>query len=105
MAGPGQVGGLVEAPETEPAAGSVAAVADATAHLVALQRANRAIKVNIGGAERYAAVEDAAASAQDAADRASSGDVPLWLVAVAGAAVALAVLGVVSLVSSRRRKG
>ena len=38
----------------------MAAVADATAHLVALQRANRAIKVNIGGAERYAAVEDAA---------------------------------------------
>ncbi|WP_455836657.1 ATP-dependent helicase [Pseudarthrobacter siccitolerans] len=32
----------------------------ATAHLVALQRANRAIKVNIGGVERYAAVEDAA---------------------------------------------
>ncbi|GAA3403994.1 DNA glycosylase AlkZ-like family protein [Pseudarthrobacter polychromogenes] len=34
--------------------------AEATAHLVALQRANRAIKVNIGGAERFAAVEDAA---------------------------------------------
>jgi ATP-dependent Lhr-like helicase len=32
----------------------------AIAHLVALQRANRAIKVNIGGVERYAAVEDAA---------------------------------------------
>ncbi|HET7139476.1 MAG TPA: DEAD/DEAH box helicase [Arthrobacter sp.] len=32
----------------------------ATAHLTALLRANRAIKVNIGGAERYAAVEDAA---------------------------------------------
>ena len=30
------------------------------AHLAALQRANRAIKVNIGGAERFAAVEDAA---------------------------------------------
>ncbi|HSN37126.1 MAG TPA: ATP-dependent helicase, partial [Arthrobacter sp.] len=37
-----------------------APVADAAAHLVTLQRANRAIKVNIGGAERYAAVEDAA---------------------------------------------
>lgn len=48
------------------------------------------------------AVED---SAEDAADRASSGNVPLWLVAVAGGAVALAVLGLVSLVSSRRRKG
>ncbi|PNI08610.1 ATP-dependent helicase [Arthrobacter sp. AFG7.2] len=34
--------------------------AEATTHLLALQRANRAIKVNIGGAERYAAVEDAA---------------------------------------------
>ncbi|MGY2743823.1 Lhr family ATP-dependent helicase [Arthrobacter sp. UYCu723] len=35
-------------------------VADAAAHLTALQRANRAIKVNIGGGERFAAVEDAA---------------------------------------------
>ncbi|KRE81595.1 DNA glycosylase AlkZ-like family protein [Arthrobacter sp. Soil763] len=34
--------------------------ATAAAHLAALQRANRAIKVNIGGVERYAAVEDAA---------------------------------------------
>ncbi|GGI92061.1 DNA glycosylase AlkZ-like family protein [Pseudarthrobacter scleromae] len=34
--------------------------AEATTHLVALQRANRAIKVNIGGVERFAAVEDAA---------------------------------------------
>ncbi len=34
--------------------------AEATAHLLALQRANRAIKVNIGGVERFAAVEDAA---------------------------------------------
>jgi ATP-dependent Lhr-like helicase len=32
----------------------------ATTHLTTLLRANRAIKVNIGGAERYAAVEDAA---------------------------------------------
>ncbi|MFE7632306.1 copper resistance protein CopC [Kocuria sp. NPDC057446] len=49
--------------------------------------------------------EDTVASAQDTADRASSGDVPLWLVAVVGGAVALAVLGLVSLVSNRRRKG
>lgn len=41
----------VETPATE---------ADAAAHLMALQRANRAIKVNIGGIERFAAVEDAA---------------------------------------------
>jgi ATP-dependent Lhr-like helicase len=41
----------VETPATE---------ADATGHLAALQRANRAIKVNIGGIERFAAVEDAA---------------------------------------------
>ncbi|SDL61113.1 ATP dependent helicase, Lhr family [Arthrobacter sp. ov407] len=41
----------VETPATE---------ADAAAHLAALQRANRAIKVNIGGIERFAAVEDAA---------------------------------------------
>jgi ATP-dependent Lhr-like helicase len=33
---------------------------DAAAHLAALLRANRAIKVNIGGSERFAAVEDAA---------------------------------------------
>lgn len=37
-----------------------APVADAVAHLTALQRANRALKVNIGGVERFAAVEDAA---------------------------------------------
>lgn len=35
-------------------------LADAVAHLSALQRANRAIKVSIGGTERFAAVEDAA---------------------------------------------
>jgi ATP-dependent Lhr-like helicase len=45
--------------ETAPAETS-ASTADAAAHLAALQRANRAIKVNIGGAERFAAVEDAA---------------------------------------------
>ncbi len=37
-----------------------ASVASAAGHLQALQRANRAIKVNIGGGERFAAVEDAA---------------------------------------------
>lgn len=49
--GTGQVGLPVETPATE---------SDAAAHLTALQRANRAIKVNIGGIERFAAVEDAA---------------------------------------------
>ncbi|MBT2536170.1 DNA glycosylase AlkZ-like family protein [Arthrobacter sp. ISL-69] len=37
-----------------------AQVADAVTHLTALQRANRALRVYIGGAERFAAVEDAA---------------------------------------------
>ncbi|CAN7206810.1 DEAD/DEAH box helicase [Arthrobacter sp. LjRoot78] len=49
----------------EPVAGPAAVVepapvADAVAHLTALQRANRALRVNIGGVERFAAVEDAA---------------------------------------------
>ncbi|MFJ6077727.1 DNA glycosylase AlkZ-like family protein [Pseudarthrobacter sp. NPDC092419] len=46
----------------EPAVPSApsASAAEATAHLVALQRANRAIRVTIGGVERFAAVEDAA---------------------------------------------
>ncbi|GAA3274156.1 DEAD/DEAH box helicase [Paenarthrobacter aurescens] len=35
-------------------------VADAGAHLAALQKANRALKVTIGGVERFAAIEDAA---------------------------------------------
>ncbi|HET8879127.1 MAG TPA: crosslink repair DNA glycosylase YcaQ family protein, partial [Arthrobacter sp.] len=39
---------------------SAEASTDAAAHLAALQRANRAIKVNIGGAEKFAAVEDSA---------------------------------------------
>ncbi|BCW65718.1 DEAD/DEAH box helicase [Arthrobacter sp. NicSoilB4] len=57
--GPGVDAWPVEAPEVE--VPEVAApVADAAAHLVALHRANRAIKVNVGGGERYAAVEDAA---------------------------------------------
>ncbi|MDQ0754310.1 DNA glycosylase AlkZ-like family protein [Arthrobacter sp. B3I4] len=41
-------------------AGAAPSTADAAAHLAVLQRANRAIKVNIGGVERFAAVEDAA---------------------------------------------
>ncbi|WP_104174130.1 ATP-dependent helicase [Arthrobacter sp. Y81] len=51
------------APVAEPAETLVvepAPVADAVSHLTALQRANRALRVNIGGAERFAAVEDAA---------------------------------------------
>ena len=60
QAGSGHEVGLVESPGAEPAVEAAAPVADAAAHLAALQRANRAIKVNIGGAERYAAVEDAA---------------------------------------------
>lgn len=60
---------LVEPVETQPARLSPVAEAFETphadaalagTHLAALQRANRAIKVNIGRAERYAAVEDAA---------------------------------------------
>jgi ATP-dependent Lhr-like helicase len=35
-------------------------MADAGAHLAALQKANRALKVTIGGVERFAAIEDAA---------------------------------------------
>ncbi|WP_104140325.1 DEAD/DEAH box helicase [Arthrobacter sp. ZGTC131] len=52
----------VEPAEAEPAEAvpDETVVADAVAHLAALQRANRAIKVSIGGVERFAAVEDAA---------------------------------------------
>ncbi|WP_026539241.1 Lhr family ATP-dependent helicase [Arthrobacter sp. 9MFCol3.1] len=62
-AGPAQTSETAETAET--AQGSLpvetpATEADAAAHLTALQRANRAIKVNIGGVERFAAVEDAA---------------------------------------------
>ncbi|QDG87205.1 DEAD/DEAH box helicase [Pseudarthrobacter sp. NIBRBAC000502770] len=53
----GPVGEPVEAARAETPS---ATAADANAHLLALQRANRAIKVNIGGVERFAAVEDAA---------------------------------------------
>jgi ATP-dependent Lhr-like helicase len=56
-----------ETPAAEPEVAAVepvetihASTETATAHLIALQRANRAIKVNIGGVERFAAVEDAA---------------------------------------------
>jgi ATP-dependent Lhr-like helicase len=56
------------APAAEPARTTTAEPAEtphadsalAATHLAALQRAARAIKVNIGGAERFAAVEDAA---------------------------------------------
>jgi ATP-dependent Lhr-like helicase len=56
---------VVEPVETSPAEprqadAAHASTATATAHLLALQRANRAIKVNIAGVERFAAVEDAA---------------------------------------------
>lgn len=51
----------VETAEVEPTQViEPAPVADAVAHLAALQRANRALRVNIGGVERFAAVEDAA---------------------------------------------
>ena len=45
--------------ETPPAAPH-GTVSDAESHLAALQKANRALKVTIGGVERFAAVEDAA---------------------------------------------
>ncbi|AFR27667.1 ATP-dependent helicase [Arthrobacter sp. Rue61a] len=43
-----------------PAAAPHGSVVDAGSHLAALQKANRALKVTIGGVERFAAVEDAA---------------------------------------------
>ncbi|MDR6639749.1 DEAD/DEAH box helicase [Paenarthrobacter nitroguajacolicus] len=46
--------------EETPAAAPHGSVADASLHLAALQKANRALKVTIGGVERFAAVEDAA---------------------------------------------
>lgn len=63
VAEPGRAVAPPEAEAGEPAVPVETPHADtalAAAHLTALQRANRAIKVNIGGAERYAAVEDAA---------------------------------------------
>lgn len=50
----------VESAQAPPVQTACATAAEATTHLLALQRANRAIKVNIGGVERFAAVEDAA---------------------------------------------
>ncbi|QHK21541.1 DEAD/DEAH box helicase [Pseudarthrobacter psychrotolerans] len=50
----------LQSPVVEPVETPHADTPLATTHLTALLRANRAIKVNIGGAERYAAVEDAA---------------------------------------------
>lgn len=47
--------------------------------------------------------EDPAVQAQEAASRGAFGNVPFWLVAAAGAVVALAVLGAVSLASRRGR--
>ena len=57
---------LVSPAETEPLNDSAdrlaphGSAADAESHLLALQKANRALKVTIGGVERFAAVEDAA---------------------------------------------
>ena len=51
----GEPDGDDAAPDPPPASTAVA-----TSHLVSLQRANRAIRVNIGGVERFAAVEDSA---------------------------------------------
>ena len=53
-------GGAAAGESATPAEAASATPAEAATHLVALQRANRAIKVNIGGTEKFAAVEDAA---------------------------------------------
>jgi ATP-dependent Lhr-like helicase len=50
----------VESPEVGTFETPHADTALAASHLTALQRANRAIRINIGGVERFAAVEDAA---------------------------------------------
>ncbi|KIC69794.1 DEAD/DEAH box helicase [Pseudarthrobacter phenanthrenivorans] len=62
LQGTAPAGETVQMPEPAetPPAEAAATVPEAAAHLAALQRANRAIKVNIGGVERFAAVEDAA---------------------------------------------
>ncbi|WP_411375503.1 DNA glycosylase AlkZ-like family protein [Arthrobacter sp. MPF02] len=57
--GPGETDAETESAGTRNL-NSAATITETTAHLAALQRANRAIKVNIGGVERFAAVEDAA---------------------------------------------
>lgn len=59
VAAPALAGETAETLAAEPVE-NPATEADAAVHLAALQRANRAIKVNIGGVERFAAVEDAA---------------------------------------------
>ncbi|WP_426998157.1 Lhr family helicase [Pseudarthrobacter sp. N5] len=59
-AGPAPVVEPAEPPGSRPAPSTGSADSSAVAHLLALQRANRAIRVNIGGVERFAAVEDAA---------------------------------------------
>ncbi|MFE4194491.1 DEAD/DEAH box helicase [Paenarthrobacter sp. NPDC056912] len=51
---------VTETPEEAPAAAPPGSIVDAESHLAALQKANRALKVTIGGVERFAAVEDAA---------------------------------------------
>ncbi|MCP1412471.1 ATP-dependent helicase [Paenarthrobacter sp. A20] len=56
---PAEVEGVEELEETPPAA-PPGTVTDAGSHLAALQKANRALKVTIGGVERFSAVEDAA---------------------------------------------
>lgn len=50
----------VEDVQTSPQTAPPASVVEAETHLVALQKANRALRVTIGGVERFAAVEDAA---------------------------------------------
>ncbi|MCU1519038.1 MAG: dependent helicase, Lhr family [Pseudarthrobacter sp.] len=57
---PAETPEAAEAPVVETADTPHADTGLAASHLAALQRANRAIRVNIGGAERFAAVEDAA---------------------------------------------
>ncbi|CAI3792421.1 Lhr family ATP-dependent helicase [Pseudarthrobacter sp. MM222] len=63
-AGPSPAAAAEPSPELEPVEPAPEALGILTvnvaAHLAALQRANRAIKVNVGGVERFAAVEDAA---------------------------------------------
>ncbi|TVU62882.1 DEAD/DEAH box helicase [Paenarthrobacter nitroguajacolicus] len=46
--------------EDTPPTAPPGSILDAGAHLAALQKANRALKVTIGGVERFAAIEDAA---------------------------------------------
>ncbi|XAS64521.1 crosslink repair DNA glycosylase YcaQ family protein [Micrococcaceae bacterium Sec5.8] len=59
-AGPAVAADAADAGPAVPPGDAGAPLADAAGHLAALRRANRAIVVNVGGAERYAAVEDAA---------------------------------------------